>query len=244
MGEENSQGAEPSKPSDDQTKSQKRDGTETKPRHTENTQDIRSAVIVAIYTIVIFLVAILSLLAVWPRNSNELAMNATTTTRTVTFLFGIGGPSGVAMGPELILAATMVLAGVVGAGAFSLYAISLHLGPQQDFDKAWTGWYLLRPLVGAGLALIVYVLVRGGILSVGADLKDLNFLGFTGICFLVGLFAEHAMQKLNDLADTTFGKTHDESSRSKTEKDQGAKTATESVERKFDELLEPTPDGV
>ena len=68
--------------------------------HEENQKDIFSAVIVGIYTLVIFVVIMLSLLAVWPRNTSELALNATTVTRTVTFPLGLSGAKGVEIGPE------------------------------------------------------------------------------------------------------------------------------------------------
>lgn len=184
--------------------------------HTETDYDKRIALRVSIYTLIVFAAAMLSLLAIWPRTTGELALNAT---RSITF--PIGG--GVALGPEILLAITIVLAGVVGACVYSLYAISLHLGNYKDFDSAWTAWYILRLPIGAGMAFIVYVFVRGGILTIGADLKSLNLLGLTGISALVGLFSEHAMNKLLDLADSMFGKTPDKPSGSNDGKDKAQK---------------------
>jgi hypothetical protein len=184
------------------------------PLHRETKLDRKRAVEIAIYTMLVFGVATLLLLAIWPRTHDELALNAT---RSITIV-GFGA---VAMGPEILIATTMVLAGVVGACVYSLYAISLHLGAYKDFDKAWTWWYILRPIIGAGLAFIVYVLIRGGILTIGAEPKNLNFLGLTGISALVGLFTEHSMNKLRELADTAFGATPDEASKVSKEKVRG-----------------------
>jgi len=148
----------------------------------------------------LFAIAILSLLSIWPGTTNDLAMSYTSS-RTISYLFLVP----YTVGPEFLLAATMVLTGFLGACVYSLYAIILHLSPEQeDFDKRWTGWYILRPILGAGLALIAYVLLRGGLLSIGSNVTNLNFLGFTGFSFMVGLFTEQTMHKLNDLADAWF----------------------------------------
>jgi Na+-driven multidrug efflux pump len=183
-------------------------GTANNAGHAQGKKDITRASKVGIYTLILFILAMLSMLSVWPGTTRELAMNMTTT-RTITFMFLL--PARV--GPELLLAVTTVLAGFIGACVYSLYAIILHLSPpKKDFDKNWTGWYVLRPIVGAGLALIVYVLIRGGLLSVGSNVSNLNFLGFTGFSFIVGLFTEPTMHKLNDLADTMFGVTDEKTS--------------------------------
>ena len=178
----------------------KKNSNTNKTRHKETEADVRRARWLSIYTLVLFTSAILSLLSIWPGTTKELAMNDTSS-RTISYLFLIH----YVVGPEYILVATMVLAGFLGACVYSLYAIILHLSPEQnDFDKAWTGWYILRPMLGAGLALIAYVLLRGGLLSIGSNVSNLNFLGFTGFSFMVGLFTEQTMHKLNDLADAWF----------------------------------------
>lgn len=89
---------------------------------------------------------------------------------------------------------------------FSLYAISLHLSAYRDFSQVWTSWYLLRPNIGAGLAFVFYLVLRGGVLSVGSSLSNLNLVGSPAISARVGFFTEHAIKKLHELADTIFGK--------------------------------------
>jgi hypothetical protein len=201
-----------SKPEDNATEN-------AKPEYHQTPLDKRRALFITIYTLVVFTVAMASMLSIWPRTTSELAND--TMPRSITFL-GLGRP--VILGPEILLASAMILAGIVGACVYSLYVISLHLGPYKDFDREWTAWYVLRPPIGAGMAFIVYVLVRGGILTVGADLENLNLLGLAGISFLVGLFSEHAMTKLLDLADTTFGKPPDKPADSSANKDTAQKT--------------------
>jgi hypothetical protein len=189
----------------------------TKPtaRHQETKTDVRVAGILVIYTLVVFLVALLSLLAIWPRTPAELALNATRTV-TLPLPLSLGGPA--VLSPETLLATTMVLSGVVGACVYSFHVISRHLGSYQDFDKKWTAWYLLRPFIAGGLAFIFYVLARSGIITVGADLKNLNLLGLAGVSALVGLFTDHAMARLLEVAKVLFGETPDEPSASNASK--------------------------
>jgi hypothetical protein len=190
-------------------------------RHLETKTDVVVAVFLVFYTLVVFLVAMLSLLAIWPRTPSELALNATRTV-TLPLPLSLGGP--VVLSPETLLATTMVLSGVVGACVYSFHVISRHLGSYQDFDKKWTAWYLLRPFIAAGLAFIFYVLARSGIVTVGADLKNLNLLGLAGVSALVGLFTDHAMARLLELAIVMFGKTPDEPSASNASKGDTKKT--------------------
>lgn len=162
-------------------------------------QDVRVAVRVSAYTIIVFLVSAYFLLSIWPATTGELALNST---RAVTLL-GIGITF--SLGPETTLLFVIMLSGIIGACAFSFFAISYHLGAKNDFDKVWEAWYVLRPILGAGLALVIYLLLRGGVLTIGADLNSLNLVGVAGISGLAGMFSEQATRMLRNLADTAFG---------------------------------------
>jgi hypothetical protein len=99
----------------------------------------------------------------------------------------------------------MIIVGGIGACVFSLFAIAHHVGAAKDFNVSWFAWYLFRPFIGSGLALIFYFLVRGGVLTLGASLQNLNLVVVAGMSGLVGMFSEQALHKLQDLADTLFG---------------------------------------
>jgi hypothetical protein len=158
---------------------------------------IVAAIFASVYSLVILSFGAYNLVSIWPGNSTELASNTTVTLR--------GTPVSFSVGPETLLMLVMIIVGAVGACIFSLWAIAHHLGAKKDFDESWLAWYLLRPFIGAGLALIFYFLLRGGILTIGADLQNLNLVVVAGLSGLVGMFSEQALHKLHDLADTTFG---------------------------------------
>lgn len=168
-------------------------------KHKMEPKDYRIAFLVSIYSIIVFVVAIYFLIDVWPATAEEFALNAT---RSVT-LYPIG--TSFNLPPETSLIFIMICSAIIGACTFSLFAISHHLGVDKDFDRMWLGWYLFRPLIGSGFALLFYFLLRGGVLTIGSDLENLNLLGVAAISGMVGMFSEHAMHKLQDLADTLFG---------------------------------------
>jgi len=167
--------------------------------HVEIPRDIRVATGLAVYTAGLFSVAMWLLVSVWPRTQMEYNL---TTARTVS-IAGIG--TSFQLGPETLLLIAMILSGVIGACVFSAFAISHHLGQFKDFDKSWTAWYILRPFIGAGLAVIVNLLIRSSVFTVGSDARSLNIVGLSGIAALAGLFSEDAVRKLNSVADAIFG---------------------------------------
>ncbi len=159
---------------------------------------IAAAVVASIYTALMLLFGTYNLVSVWPSNSTELVSNATQTVilRGTNISFSLG--------PETLVMLVIIIVGAVGACVFSLWSIAKHVA-RKDFTARWFVWYLLRPFTGAGLALLFYFLVRGGLLTIGSNLQNLNLIVIAGISALVGMFSEQALQKLRELADSTFG---------------------------------------
>jgi hypothetical protein len=54
------------------------------------------------------------------------------------------------------------LGGVIGA----LYALVKHISLDQDFDGQHRMWYFNSPLMGVGVGVVVYAVVRAGLLSI------------------------------------------------------------------------------
>ena len=75
--------------------------------------------------------------------------------------------------------------------------------------RSWLLFYYLRPLVGVGLAILVYFVLRTGVLAPGANLTGSNFnvYGILAFAALAGLFSRQAIEKLADVFDTLFQKT-------------------------------------
>ena len=58
----------------------------------------------------------------------------------------------------------MVLGGGLGANIHLIISFTAFVGNRM-FVTTWIPWYLLRPLIGAGMAMFFYMLLRGGILT-------------------------------------------------------------------------------
>jgi len=75
--------------------------------------------------------------------------------------------------------------------------------------RRWIPYYLLAPLQGAALALIVYLLLRVGVLSPTTNAnatQHLNLLGMYAVAGLTGLFAKQAIEMLREVFNVVFKK--------------------------------------
>lgn len=62
----------------------------------------------------------------------------------------------------------VALCGALGAFIHMTTSFTDYLGSRK-LESSWIAWYLMRPLVGATLALSFYFLLRGGLVSVNAS---------------------------------------------------------------------------
>ena len=93
---------------------------------------------------------------------------------------------------------------IIGALAACLHGITSlaeYVGNKQ-FEASWTQWYLLRPVVGAVLAMLFYFVIRGGFfLKVN---NKASFFAIIAMSGLIGLFSKQALYKLSELFDVLF----------------------------------------
>jgi hypothetical protein len=153
----------------------------TKGLHRQTSRDKFMAGVLMLYTMALFSLSLLALASAWPKTSKEMVLNSTKPMNITVIPYHT-----YAVGPEVGLLSVMMLAGMLGACVYSLYAISLHLGSYEDFDVTWTGWYLTRPWIGSGLAFGVYILIRGGVLTMGS-ISSVSLLGLAGVSILTRL---------------------------------------------------------
>lgn len=78
------------------------------------------------------------------------------------------------------------IGGVVGA----LYALWYHIADRQDFDKHYSMWYYVQPLMGLVLGAITFLILAGGFLVVQVNIADPNAAtGARLIPYLVAVLA-------------------------------------------------------
>ena len=149
----------------------------------------RTSLALGAYIVVIFAAATWLLFCLWPEAESSR-----------------GGPHA---GAELRLLAIVAVMGALGANIFTMSSYCLHLA-RRDFDRSYVSWYLLRPAIGAGMAMIVYMLVRGGMLMPNISTKDINIHGIAGVSGLCGLVSQRAYYKLREVFTTLFRTREDE----------------------------------
>jgi hypothetical protein len=109
---------------------------------------------------------------------------------------------------DVVLMVMVLMVGALGAlvGATRRF---LYFAGRDELTRRDEWSYLMRPLQGAILALIVYFTLRGGYL--GQDQSaPVNPYGVAGLSALVGLFTRHAVSKLTEVFDTMFGKPQED----------------------------------
>jgi hypothetical protein len=106
-----------------------------------------------------------------------------------------------AISNEQRLLLLVMIAGALGAMLHALRSIGWYVGTRR-LVRSWLPRYFLLPLVGATIALIMYVVIRGGFFSSSAPVKDTSPFGFLAIAAVMGLFTEQAILKLKELSET------------------------------------------
>jgi hypothetical protein len=104
---------------------------------------------------------------------------------------------------EVRLFVVVALAGALGGLLHSTRSFAWYVG-HSSLKYRWFAYYIGMVFIGAGLATIVYVVIRGGIVSGKAAPSDINPYGFAAIGAIVGLFSEQALEMLRRVATDFF----------------------------------------
>ncbi|WP_436516301.1 hypothetical protein [Ekhidna sp. To15] len=97
----------------------------------------------------------------------------------------------------------VILSGFLGSYVHITTSFSNFVG-NGKFEASWMWWYILRPIVGMTLALIFYLVFRGGLFAGDTSATDLNLYGVLTISALSGLFSDRATLKLAEIYDSLF----------------------------------------
>jgi len=103
----------------------------------------------------------------------------------------------------------VIVTGLLGSYIHSATSYADFRG-NREFEPSWLIWYLLRPFIGASLALVVYFALRGGLLAAvlsgnqPTDASQINPFGIGAIAGLTGMFSKQAADKLAEVFSTLF----------------------------------------
>lgn len=97
----------------------------------------------------------------------------------------------------VIVAASGILGGLIHC----LRSLYEYVG-ERELRRSWLLMYLCLPFIGGALAVVFYVILRGGLITGTA--AQVNFFGFASISALVGLFSPEAAEKLKQVFSTVL----------------------------------------
>jgi hypothetical protein len=103
----------------------------------------------------------------------------------------------------------VILLGALGGTLHLVSSLFKYIGNRQ-FKRSWVLYYLAMPVTGAGLAPIVYLLLRLGLINpsgasgTGSSLANLNLIAIYAFALLTGMFSRAALDKLGEIFGTIF----------------------------------------
>lgn len=97
----------------------------------------------------------------------------------------------------------VIVAGILGSFVHAATSLADYIG-NNNFNRNWSWFYILRPFIGMALALVFYFVVRAGFLTTSGGAKDINPYGIAALAGLVGMFSKQATDKLSEVFGTLF----------------------------------------
>ena len=157
------------------------------------------------------------LVATWPVliPDPSVSVPAGATPKVFTFkpfrLFALGPYS---WATDLRMLLTVILAGTIGSLIHTLTSFGDYVGNKR-LGTSWMWWFVLRTPIGISLALVAYLILRGGLIAptlhAPKDAEDLqgatvllNPYGIAAFAALAGMFSRQATDKLREVFETLF----------------------------------------
>jgi hypothetical protein len=105
------------------------------------------------------------------------------------------------LGDEERLFLIVMFAGALGGLVHALRSFFWYAGCRK-LVLSWAGFYITLPVLGAAMATIFYLVVRGGFFSPQSSISDTSPFGFAAMAVLIGMFTEQAAMKLKEILET------------------------------------------
>lgn len=176
---------------------------------------IRGNIYVGIYLIILAIILIYLFVAFWPQEAANITEPQPQGNDNSTW----SGKVNILFIPEFNISyevrmiLLVILAGALGSYVHITTSFVDYVG-NRNLKRSWLWWYILRPFSGSILAVIFYMIVRGGLISGQIEGSSLSHYGIAGIAGLFGLFSKQAIDKLNEIFNVLFAvKEKDETKR-------------------------------
>ncbi|MFY9725349.1 MAG: hypothetical protein WB579_08945 [Bryobacteraceae bacterium] len=142
---------------------------------------------IALFATAVAVIAVI--VALWPTQGSD---------QSVTILCGTRP-----MPSEVNLLVLVLLFGALGSFVHVAKSFASFAG-NRVLVASWLWWYLLQPVAGMALALLFYVVIRGGLFAPGSYSGAVNTYGFAGVSGLAGMFSKKATDKLGEVFGAMF----------------------------------------
>jgi hypothetical protein len=106
---------------------------------------------------------------------------------------------------ESLFFVMIAFAGALGGMVHSLRSLAVYVG-SRELRWSWVPFYVLKPVLGAVLATLLYFVLRAGLFSPSVSSQQASPYGFAAIAALAGLFSDQAVEKLRKVAEEVFEK--------------------------------------
>ncbi|WNZ07831.1 hypothetical protein [Streptomyces sp. 11x1] len=146
-----------------------------------------------------------ALVTLWPAVLATVEPGAEPTATARWSPFGLGDWS---LTADTAMLLAVVVCSALGSFVHAATSFATYVGNRRLY-ASWLWWYLLRAGIGVALALLVYLLLRGGLFAGSSGAGAPNPYGFSGIAGLCGLFSKQATDKLREICDTLLSTTGD-----------------------------------
>jgi hypothetical protein len=101
---------------------------------------------------------------------------------------------GITFSVEIRMLLLAMCAGGLGSFVHASTSLEDYVGNKR-LSANWFWWYILRLPIGMVLALVIYVVIRGGMLAPGAGAESVSRFGMAAVAFLSGMFSKQATDK-------------------------------------------------
>lgn len=150
-----------------------------------------------IYLVVLPLVLIYILVSIWPGQ-----IPVPKEGQHSAELFGGLVPIG-PFGAETLYLLIVAVAGALGAYIHLATSFADYVG-NRKLVWSWGWWFVLRPFIGMALAVMVYFVIRGGLMGTTEAASGLSLYGVAAMAGLAGMFSKQATDKLQEVFENLF----------------------------------------
>ena len=109
----------------------------------------------------------------------------------------------VAVSEEVRLLLIVLVTGALGSYIHLATSFADYVGNRR-FSWSWGWWYMLRPFIGMTLAVIVYFVIRGGLIGGNGGASAMSPYGVAAMAGLAGMFSRQATDKLQEVFQNLF----------------------------------------